>query len=143
MRTDLPTSVGPLLIVAALLVLAAGAWLGVTTAAGKDDTKLAPELWALYDAYVAAQRAGVPFAPGRFPVPVVDGRVIIDATASADVGALQADLEALGMQHIASAGRIVSGQLPISAIGALSALSSLRFARAAMAATRGGARGNP
>ena len=111
MQADLPSPVGSFLVVAALLILAAAAWVGAPTAAGKDDAKLAPELRALYDAYVAAQRAGVPFAPGRFPVPVVDGRVIIDATASADVAALRADLEALGMQHVASAGRIVSGQL--------------------------------
>src|SRR5262249_12394460 len=123
--------------------LGAGVCGVVAIAGAKDDAKLAPELHALYEAYLAAERTGAPFAPGRFPVPIVDGRVVIDATASADVAGLRADLEALGMQHVASAGRIVSGQLPISAIGALSALSSLRFARAAMAATRGGARGSP
>jgi hypothetical protein len=58
--------------------------------------------------------------------------------ASSDVYALQADLEALGMQVAVAFGRIVSGQLPIAAINALAALASLQFARPAYATTNVG-----
>ncbi len=69
---------------------------------------------------------------------IIDGRVVIDAVASADVSALQADLEALGMHGAVAAGRIVSGQLPIFAIDALAALASLQFVRPAYASTHVG-----
>jgi len=103
--------------------------------------KISPELLALYDAYLAAQRRGVPFAASDPLVRIVDDRVIVDAVASGDVTALETDLRALGMREAVSAGRIVSGQLPISAIAALAGLQSLRFARAAPSATHGGAEG--
>ena len=97
--------------------------------------KISPELRALYDAYLAAQRGGGPFSPNDPLIRIVDDRVIVDAVASGDVIALEADLRALGMQGTVSAGRIVSGQLPISAIGALTGLPSLRFVRAATSIT--------
>ena len=62
-------------------------------------------------------------------VRVVDDRVVIDAVADGDVGALQAALAALGMRDMAVFGRVVSGQLPISAIPALRGVADLRFAR--------------
>jgi hypothetical protein len=39
------------------------------------------------------------------------------------------------MRSATTAGRIISGELPISAIAVMSALPELRFARAAMAMT--------
>src|SRR5262245_3209623 len=101
MRARIAVPSAWLILVSALPMLDAGVREVVAIAGAKDDAKLAPELQALYEAYVAAKRAGIPFAPGRFPMPIVDGRVVIDATASADVVALRADLEALGMQHVA------------------------------------------
>jgi hypothetical protein len=70
-------------------------------------------------------------------VRVIDDRVLVDAVASDDVNALKADLVSLGMQQAVAFGRIVSGQLPISAIPAMAALPSLNFARASAAMQRG------
>jgi len=122
------------------LVLAAGSGLA---AVDKDGpmAKISPELLALYDAYLAAQRGGIPFSPNDPLVRLVDDRVIVDATASGNVAALETDLRALGMRGTVSAGRIVSGQLPILAIGALANLHSLRFVRAAASVTHGGTEG--
>jgi len=101
--------------------------------------KLAPELTALYDeysAYLAAHRSGV-FRPANPLVRVVGDRVVIDAVASEDATILMSDLMSLGMQGAVAFGRIVSGQLPISAIPVMAGLPSLQFARAAAASTRG------
>ena len=121
-------------LLVACLVLAGGSGFA---APHKDVpmAKVSPELRALYDAYLAAQRDGSPFRASDPLVRIVDDRVIVDAVASGDVVALEAELRALGMQGIVSAGRMVSGQLPISAIGALTGLPSLRFIRAATSVT--------
>jgi len=103
--------------------------------------KISAELLALYDAYLAAQRLGIPFAASDPLVRIVDDRVIVDAVASGNVAALESDLRALGMRETVSAGRIVSGQLPISAIVALANLQSLRFVRAAAPVRHGGTEG--
>jgi len=125
------------LLLVACVVLTAGAAFAAVDKDGPVD-KISPELLALYDAYVAAQRHGGPFIPTDPLVRIVDGRVIVDATASGNVGALETDLKALGMRETVSAGRIVSGQLPISAIRALANLQTLRFARAAVSVTHEG-----
>jgi hypothetical protein len=107
-------------------------------AIGGPMTKVGPELQSLYEAYRTAQQTGRPFVSTNPLVPVVDGRVTIDAVASGDVDDLKKDLVALGLDHAASAGQIVSGRLPVSAIAAMAALPSLRFARAAMSMNQGG-----
>jgi hypothetical protein len=111
--------------------------LGMLVAGGKDDVRIGPELRRLYEGYVAAQGSGRPFTPDDPLVAVADGCVVIDAVAAADVETLRADLVALGMRGAVAAGRIVSGQLPVAAIGALAGLPSLRFARAAARETQG------
>src|SRR6266436_3388660 len=103
-------------------------------------SKVGPELMSLYDqysSYMKSHNAGA-FQPTDRLVRVIDDRVVVDAVASGDVNALKADLVSLGMQHAVAFGRIVSGQLPISAIPAMAALPSLNFARAAAGSTRGG-----
>ena len=99
--------------------------------------KVAPDLAVLYDEYRAslAQGGGGGPTSSNPLMRISDGRVVIDAVASGDVRALQADLEALGMQGTVAAGRIVSGQLPILAIDALAGLASLQFAQPAYAST--------
>jgi hypothetical protein len=72
-------------------------------------------------------------------VRLVDNSVVVDAVASGDVNALKADLESLGMQQAVGFGRVVSGQLPVSAIPAAARLTSLRFARSVVAVTSAGA----
>ena len=101
-------------------------------------SKLAQELAALYDQYSAYLGSG---GAGGFRsadplVRVVGDRVVVDAVASGDADVLKSDLVSLGMQDAVVFGRIVSGQLPISAIPAAAALPSLQFARAAAGSTR-------
>ena len=101
--------------------------------------KVAQELATLYDeysSYMASRRAGV-FQPSGRLVRVIDDRVVIDAVASGDVNLLKSDLESLGIRQAVAFGRVVSGQLPITAISAMEALPSLNFARAASALLQG------
>ena len=103
-------------------------------------SKVAPELAALYNeysSYLASHKAGV-FRSNDPLVRVIDDRVVVDAVASGDVNTLKSDLMSLGMQQAVAFGRIVSGQLPISAIPAMTALPTLNFARAASALLQGG-----
>jgi hypothetical protein len=96
-------------------------------------SKVAPELTMLYDeysSYLASRRARA-FQPADPLVRVIDDRVVVDAVASVDANVLKSDLVSLGMQQAVSFGRVVSGQLPISAIPAMAGLPSLKFARAA------------
>jgi subtilase family protein len=125
------------------LAIAVASWLvlvGIGTAAhaGKPVTKLTQELTDLHADYVSAQALGVPHQPRHPLMPVAGNWVTIDASASIDVNALQADLLALGARDVISAGRLVSARLPLSAIPALEALTSLQFARPAYMATNAG-----
>jgi hypothetical protein len=130
-----------LIFVAGLLAvgLAGGrAW----AATGKEGplAKVDHALAVVYDeqvSYLAQGSSGV-FTSSNPLVRVIAGRVGIDAVASGDVSALQADLEALGMQGAVAFGRVVSGQLPIAAIEGMAALASLQFARPAYATTNVG-----
>jgi hypothetical protein len=123
----------------ALCILASGRAWAVT---GKEGplAKVDQALAVLSDEYFAylAQGGGAAFTSSNPLLRVIAGRVVIDAVASGDVHALQADLEAVGMQGAVAFGRIVSGQLPISAIEDMAALASLQFARAAYATTHVG-----
>jgi hypothetical protein len=106
---------------------------------GERMSKVTPELVALYDqysAYVASHGAGA-FRPADPMVRVIDDRVVIDAVASGDAEVLKSDVVSLGMRNAVAFGRVVSGELPISAISALNVLPSLQFARAAALSTRG------
>jgi subtilisin family serine protease len=129
-RTWLPA------IVITLVLLVCGA----AFAGSKGSGKINPALTALYAEHAAhaAQQRGVPFASSNPLARVVNERVVIDAVADGDVPALGSALTALGMQSVAVFGRVISGQLPISAIPALEAIASLRFARPAAAARRVG-----
>jgi hypothetical protein len=109
---------------------------GAAPAHDRVGAKLAPELRALYEAYRVARDSGRPVISPDPAIPIVEDRVLIDAVASGDVGDLRRSLVDLGMREAVTAGRIVSGQLPIAAIPAMAALAELRFARAAMSTTR-------
>src|SRR5262249_62203124 len=113
------------LLLVACVVLTAGAAFAAVDKDGPVD-KISPELLALYDAYVAAQRHGGPFIPTDPLVRIVDGRVIVDATASGNVGALETDLKALGMRETVSAGAEVLGALRVSATPAPAQLAAPR-----------------
>jgi hypothetical protein len=127
------------MVVMAVVILASTrAW--ATTGKEGPRAKLSRDLAVLSDEYFSslAQGGGAVFTPSNTLVRVIDGRVVIDAVASGDVHALQADLEALGMQGAVAFGRIVSGQLPIAAIQDMAALASLQFTRPAYATTHVG-----
>jgi hypothetical protein len=100
-------------------------------------TKVSHDLLVLYQEYQAylIQGSGGALKPSNAVLPVINDRVVVDATASGDTGTLLTDLEALGLQKAASYGRMVSGQLPIDAIDDLDALDSLNFVRPAYATT--------
>lgn len=106
----------------------------VSTENGRSG-KVSPELAALYKQYSRYLQSHTieNFQPADPSVRVVQDRVIIDAVAAQDVNVLRADLVSLGMKDAVAFGRIVSGQLPISAIPAMGKLSSLQFARPASA----------
>jgi hypothetical protein len=107
---------------------------------GGRMSKVAPELINLHNEYLTYRASGTSgmFKSSNSLVQVVDDRVVIDAVASGEASVLKADLESLGTQHAVAFGRIVSGQLPISAIPSLATLASLNFARAASAVLQGG-----
>jgi hypothetical protein len=123
----------------ALCILASGRAWAATGKAG-PLAKVDHALTVVSDEYSASltQGGGAAFTPSNPLLHVSEGRVIVDAVASGDVHALQADLEALGMQGAVAFGRIVSGQLPISAIERMATLASLQFARPAYATTHVG-----
>jgi hypothetical protein len=121
-------------------------WWGGGSASAQNDkkepmAKLAQSLVHLHEQYTTylAQRSAVPFSSSDPLVRLVDNHVVVDAVASQDVNALKADLESLGMQQAVAFGRVVSGQLPVSAIPAAARLTSLRFARSVVAVTSAGA----
>ena len=116
---------------AVLLICLGGRPASAQSAKNGPMAKLAHSLVNLHEQYTTylAQRSAVPFSSGDRLVTLAENRVVVDAVASEDVNALKADLESLGMQHAVAFGRIVSGQLPVSAIPAAARLTSLRFAR--------------
>lgn len=71
-------------------------------------------------------------------VPSTAQRVVISAIAEESPEALAQQLAALGADHLAIAGRVVSARLPLAGISHLPALDSLRFARPALAFTQAG-----
>lgn len=109
--------------------------------AGPQNSKANPALTALYEEHVAHQAglSGLAFATRNRLARVVDERVVVNAVADGDAVALQAELTALGMRNTAVFGRVVSGELPLSAIPALDRVATLRFARPSAAARRVGA----
>ena len=129
-----------------MFFIAALAWLASCASAqtmgdkAERMSKVAPELTSLYDEYSSylASHSAKPFQPANPLVRVIDSRVVVDAVASGEVNVLKADLVSLGMQRAVAFGRIVSGELPISAIPAMAALPSLNFARAAFGLKQGG-----
>ncbi len=127
------------LILVAVFVLAGGS---ANAQNGKNGptAKLMHRLEALHEQYSKhlAQRSTLAFSFNDPLVTLVDDRVVIDAVASGDAEVLKSHLVSLGMQDAVVFGRIVSGQLPISALPAAAALATLQFAQSAAAMTKAG-----
>ncbi len=109
---------------------------GQAGALGKLDSGLG-KLLAEHRAHAALPEAPA-FKPSNPLVQVSDGTVLIDAVASGDASALAADLRALGLRGGSTAGRYVSGRLPLDALDDLGGLDSLQFASPSMAWTSAG-----
>lgn len=75
-------------------------------------------------------------APPSSRLQVRNGHVAIDAIASSTAEQLRHDLDSLGLQDGAQAGRVVSGWFPIDKIPALARRPSLRGVQPARAQTR-------
>ena len=110
---------------------------------GKDGplAKVGTQLAMLYRSFEQHQRvkAGRPFRPRYYARSVTaENRVAIDAIAMEQPTALRADLERLGLQQAAVAGRVVSGYLPVAALPDVAQLPSLRSAQVAVARVRAG-----
>jgi uncharacterized repeat protein (TIGR01451 family) len=129
-----------------LIGIAAG-WLifsaipgGAQTGKNARSSKLTPALTELHEQQLTRDAEGSRAAlraPNR-RMKLVGERVVVDAVAEDDPETLRAELEARGMQNAVVSGRIVSGELPVAAIGSAGDLRSLRFAREASAGTRAG-----
>ena len=104
---------------------------------GKDGPlhKAGLDLLMLYHRYRQADDRTA-FAPEQSGLSVTNGHVVVDAIAAGTTDSLRADLERLGMQPAAVAGRVVSGQLPIEQIPAAARLRSLRGLMPSRAQTR-------
>lgn len=101
-------------------------------------SSIGEDLATLYYQYKAGGTAGVRHLFGgkarrhqapdaRYHPPVSrNGRYVAVTAVATDPGALQPDLRALGLQQGASTGPVVSGRLPIPALGDAAQLSSLR-----------------
>src|SRR5262249_4548614 len=129
-----------------LLGLVAGSVIFSAVPAGAQDgkdarsAKITPALIELHEQQLVRDAQGSRAAlraPNR-RMNLVGELVIVDAVAEDDAETLRAELEALGMQNAVVSGRIVSGELPVSAIAAAGDLRSLRFAREASAGTHAG-----
>jgi hypothetical protein len=108
----------------------------------QTSTKMSDDLKQLFYDYTdhAASRASEAFRSINPVIRVIDQRVVIDAVAAGSTEVLKADLESLGLRQSIAFGRIVSGELPITAIPAMAELPSLNFARAATALPQKGSR---
>ncbi|HAA29490.1 MAG TPA: hypothetical protein DCE56_19590 [Cyanobacteria bacterium UBA8553] len=86
------------------------------------------QVFVEYESYL--RKGGNPslFDPTNFLLQVQNGQVVIDAVTTGDTNTLLADLTALGLQHSAAFGAVVSGLLPIESINEVAALNSLTFA---------------
>lgn len=97
---------------------------------GKDGplAKAGLDLLVLYHEYQAHRDEGADtsFTPNVSGVRVVDGRVTVDAIASGSADTLRQELEALGLTNAATAGRVVSGRVPLDRVPDLAKLESLR-----------------
>jgi hypothetical protein len=104
---------------------------------GKDGPlhKAGLDLLMLYHRYRQADDR-IAFAPEQSGLSVTNGRVVVEAIAAETAASLRADLERLGMQPAAEAGRVVSGRLPIEQIPAAARLASLRGLMPSRARTR-------
>ena len=112
---------------------------GLAAADGvKPATRISQDLADLLSPRAAALSVETDEGVIESPVTPIPDVVTIDAVASGDPAALEAELIALGAEDTAIAGRMVSARIPLAAIPYLEGVVSLQFARAAQAVTNVG-----
>jgi PKD repeat protein len=101
-------------------------------------TKVGTHLSRAFLEYQLAANQGraAAFRPSDAFLVHAGGRVLVDARANGSGDALLADLERLGLTRGARAGQVVSGFLPLAALGDAAALTSLRSIVASRAPIR-------
>jgi len=106
---------------------------------GKDGplAKAGLDLLTVYHRYQHTAN-GASFEPDQSGIRVRDGYVVIDAIATSKGEALRRDLDSLGLENGATAGRVVSGRFPIDAIPQMAKLKTLRGAMPSQARTHNG-----
>ncbi len=94
------------------------------------DGKIANSLAAVYHEHQKHNKKGTKsqYISAVVAANTMGDKVAIDAIATGDVNQLKSDLDALGLEGGATAGRLVSGWLPIDAIDEASALATLHSA---------------
>lgn len=110
---------------------------------GKDGPmdKMGTSLIQLYHAYDQHRTAkvGGAFSQTQAFLPIYEESwVAIDAVARSDPHTLRRQLEKLGLREAATAGRLVSGLVPVEALDAIARLDAMNMARAAQAVPRVG-----
>ncbi len=116
--------------------LTPGAETSGTNRKARATSRVAPELFTLYEGWnrsVAPAEKPESGIAIRSPLSVRDGFVLIDCAANGDPTLLSAALSDLGMTGTTVFQRVVSGWLPIAAIGRLAELEGLALARPATA----------
>jgi len=101
----------------------------VSAKVGQTLSKLHNEYRAFQERTANTHAKPETFQPRTEMVQVRGNYVAIYAVASDDPSALRADLEKLGMKDVTVSGRVVSGWLPIPAIGQLETVPGLQFVR--------------
>jgi hypothetical protein len=96
--------------------------------------KAGTSLFKAFAEYRAHMRQGptTPFRPSNPFLQYARGRVVIDAVATDDAGALLSDLHGLGLQQATRFGAFVSGWFPLAALDRAVKLESLRFVAASL-----------
>jgi hypothetical protein len=103
----------------------------------KPKGKVGTDLGKLYEEWTAFQHrsehdgSSESFEPSNENLRVIDGLVIVEAVASADVASLIADFGKLGAHDVSSFRTHVSARLPIGAIPSLDGLASLKSVKPA------------
>ncbi len=105
---------------------------------GKDGpaAKAGMDLLLLYHAYQSGEISGASSMDDGQGMQIENGRVTVDIVAADQGEALVQEISDLGGQNVAARGRVVSAQIPISAIREVAMLDGLQLMRPARAATR-------
>ncbi|NDW44281.1 S8 family serine peptidase [Ruegeria sp. PrR005] len=84
------------------------------------------------------QEALAGFVSSNSSAPIQNGSIVVDITATDDVGGVVAQLQSLGAANISTFSNVVSALVPLEMLGALNLVQGLAFAMPSYAATNAG-----